>query len=231
MWQKNKERNILLIIERNNFKRDLGFINILAQTISARGYKIKWHSPSGANILFILDPQGKLSAFPSPVRKLIKGLLLIAKPYLWKHFVRRYFFKAHTPPQKTITERCEGLKHYIEKLGKGANVSILSRSAGGQVASMIADEVAIKKLICLGYPFKHPDKPIDPERFKHLETLKTPFLIIQGNTDMYGGAEIMDTYAFSPQVSVELVNTGHDFRISPAQWEVVTDRIKAFLAE
>src|SRR5882724_4943683 len=41
----------------------------------------------------------------------------------------------------------------IEKLGGGKQLVIGGKSLGGRIASMVADEMGVRGLICLGYPF------------------------------------------------------------------------------
>lgn len=114
--------------------------------------------------------------------------------------------------------------------GKNINLVVLARSAGGRIASMIADEAGIKKLICLGYPFKHPDLPAEVERFEHLPSVKTPFLILQGTDDVYGGREITSMYDLSPATSVKFIETSHEFRLNRQQWVEVLSDIKNFIS-
>lgn len=90
---------------------------------------------------------------------------------------------------------------------------------------MIADELQIKQLICLGYPFKHPEKKEEPGRYQHLKDLKTPFLIIQGTKDEYGGLGVTEKYELSPTIELFFVDTNHEFNISPEEWEKVQKKI------
>ena len=53
------------------------------------------------------------------------------------------------------------------------------KSLGGRIASLIADEAEVAGLICLGYPF-HPTGKPDQLRVEHLQAIKTPTLILQG---------------------------------------------------
>ena len=91
------------------------------------------------------------------------------------------------------------------------DIIIISRSSGCIIASQLADSLNISKVICLGYPFKHPDKSQEPHRYTHLETIKIPMLIIQGINDEYGGSEIIDKYFLSSRFEIYFINTNHDF--------------------
>src|SRR2546428_12449758 len=41
----------------------------------------------------------------------------------------------------------------------GSNVFIGGKSMGGRMASMVADELSVRGLVCLGYPFHPPGAP------------------------------------------------------------------------
>src|SRR5712691_2037708 len=64
----------------------------------------------------------------------------------------------------------------------GTDVAIGGKSMGGRMASMVADELGVRGLVCLGYPFHPPGKP-QQLRTKHLAALRTPTLIVQGERD------------------------------------------------
>ena len=117
------------------------------------------------------------------------------------------------------------LKKSIVKLGSQKEIIILSRSAGGRYASYIADEVNIKNIICLSYPFKHPNEGIEPDRYLHLINLKTPMLIIQGESDDYGGRDVKENYTLSPNIELFFVDANHEFSINNNDWERVLSKI------
>ena len=103
-------------------------------------------------------------------------------------------------------------KEVVEELGGGARLVIGGKSMGGRIASMVADEVGARGLLCLGYPF-HP--PGNPSRLRtaHLETLRTPALIIQGTRDTFGSKEEIAGYRLSPAIRIAFLEGGdHSFR-------------------
>ncbi|MBW2212344.1 MAG: dienelactone hydrolase family protein, partial [Deltaproteobacteria bacterium] len=86
------------------------------------------------------------------------------------------------------------------------------KSMGGRIASMIADEVGAAGVVCLGYPFHPPGKP-ERLRTAHLETLKTPTLIVQGTRDRLGADEEVATYSLSPSIDLTWMEDGdHSFK-------------------
>jgi predicted alpha/beta-hydrolase family hydrolase len=98
-------------------------------------------------------------------------------------------------------------KEVVERLGGGRKVVIGGKSMGGRIASMVADEVGARGLVCLGYPFHPPGRP-DKLRTKHLETLATPALIVQGTRDAFGTPEDVEGYALSDAIRVVWLEDG-----------------------
>ena len=98
-------------------------------------------------------------------------------------------------------------KEVVERLGGGGKVVIGGKSMGGRIASMVADEVGARGLVCLGYPFHPPGRP-DRLRTKHLETLATPALIVQGTRDAFGTPEDVAGYSLSEAIRVVWLEDG-----------------------
>ncbi|WP_150303405.1 alpha/beta family hydrolase [Pseudomonas saliphila] len=91
-------------------------------------------------------------------------------------------------------------------------VYIGGKSMGGRVASMLADELGAKALVCFGYPFHPPRKP-ERTRVEHLKDIVTPTLIVQGTRDPLGKPEDVEQYALAKQISMHWLGTGdHDFK-------------------
>lgn len=104
----------------------------------------------------------------------------------------------------------------VEQLAARGPLIIGGKSMGGRVASMVADELfregKIIGLVCLGYPFHPPDKP-GQLRTKHLETLATPTLIVQGTRDEFGTREEVPGYSLSSKIDLLWLEDGdHDLR-------------------
>ena len=98
-------------------------------------------------------------------------------------------------------------KEAVEKLGGGGRLVIGGKSMGGRIASMVADEVGARGLVCLGYPFHPPGRP-EKLRTKHLETLATPALVVQGTRDAFGTEEDVAGYRLSPAIRVVWLQDG-----------------------
>ena len=103
-------------------------------------------------------------------------------------------------------------RRVVEEHGGGANVFAGGKSMGGRMASMVADELGLRGLICLGYPFHPPGKP-EALRTSHLRSLRTPALIIQGTRDQFGTEAEVSAYELSPSIRIEWMKDGdHSFK-------------------
>ncbi len=100
----------------------------------------------------------------------------------------------------------------LAQVGHPGRLVIGGKSMGGRMASMIADEVGVAGLVCLGYPFHPPGKP-HQLRTEHLLALRTPTLVIQGERDPFGGPEEVADYALSEQIEFHWLPDGdHGFK-------------------
>ena len=120
----------------------------------------------------------------------------------------------------------------------GADTLVIGgKSMGGRIASMVADEMNVRGLVCLGYPFHGPGKPMNPERLAHLEGLKTPALFCQGTRDMLGSFEDVETYTLSNAITMHWLEDGdHGFKpreksgfTETAHWQSAIAAIIQFL--
>jgi hypothetical protein len=104
-------------------------------------------------------------------------------------------------------------KRAVAALGGGGKVVVGGKSMGGRIASMVADELGARGLVCLGYPF-HP--PGQPERLRtaHLADLHTPALIVQGTRDPFGLPEEVAAYTLSPAIELVWIPDG-DHSLKP----------------
>jgi predicted alpha/beta-hydrolase family hydrolase len=105
------------------------------------------------------------------------------------------------------------LEHFRKVVAEvGGRPFIGGKSMGGRMASMVADELNVAGLICLGYPFHPPGKP-EQLRTAHLSGLRTPALIVQGERDAFGTRPEVLGYSLSPAIRVEWLKDGdHSFK-------------------
>ena len=139
------------------------------------------------------------------------------------------------PPDREPVLRATWLR-VVEKLGAHGLV-IGGKSMGGRIASLVADDVGVAGLVCLGYPFHPVGKP-DQLRVQHLHTIKTPTLILQGERDAFGSREEVTGYKLSKAVKVLWIEDGdHSFKPRKASgqteqqnWEAALSEIENFFA-
>lgn len=121
-------------------------------------------------------------------------------------------------------------------------LAIGGKSMGGRVASLVADELyapgKIHALVCLGYPFHPPNMP-EKLRTAHLQTLRCPALIVQGERDPFGSRAEVEALTLSPAIEIAWSDDGdHDFGPRGASGFTrkgnlisAADRVAAFLSK
>jgi len=139
------------------------------------------------------------------------------------------------PPNPLPVLRATWLK-VIDQLGH-AGLIIGGKSMGGRIASLVADEAGVAGLVCLGYPF-HPVAKPDRLRVEHLQSIKTPTLIVQGERDPFGDRADVAGYALAAAVRIAWLPDG-DHDLKPRQssgatqrqtWEAAVEEIDRFVA-
>jgi len=100
----------------------------------------------------------------------------------------------------------------VDACGGGSRLVIGGKSMGGRIATMVADELGVRGVVCLGYPFHPAGKP-ERTRTRHLEGLRSPTLILQGERDTMGNTEDVAGYALSRAIRVHWLGDGdHSFK-------------------
>jgi hypothetical protein len=113
----------------------------------------------------------------------------------------------------SITERLDMIAEAVGRAGAGDEIFLIGRSAGARVATLFAAQnPRIQAVVCLFYPFRMPGRRLEPERFTHLATIRTPTLIWQGANDEYGGAELTEDYELSEAIRLRFVPGEHGLR-------------------
>lgn len=217
-------RRMVVIVSRENIRLDDGLMERLIVHLTGRGLTVARYLSQAAETARLIDPP-RIERWPLRLRQLWKSIRLLRHPRLWRHYLA-----SHRRMINSIDYRCESLRALIRWLGPDREILVLARSAGARVASLVADEMNVSRLLCLGYPFQHPEEGPDPARFAHLPAVRTPCLILQGDHDIYGGAEIAGRYALGPNMRLEFVPATHNFGLDEATWPQVLARIDAFLA-
>jgi len=117
---------------------------------------------------------------------------------------------ARKPPDREPVLR-QAWRDAVAVVGNAGELAIGGKSLGGRMASLVADELGVRALVCLGYPFHPPGQP-GKLRTAHLATLTTPTLIVQGTRDPFGTREEVAAYALSPAIRLHFLEDGdHSF--------------------
>lgn len=216
---------ILLMVGRDHWQKD-GPLNIqLLERLRRPGLRVAWEDPATAWVHAWQDWSRRHPDLPGWLRPLgLRGAQLayaLAHPSYLAYLRRR--------GRRTLEDRCASLAHTVRALAQQGEVIVFARSSGGRVASLVADALPLAHIVCLGYPFRHPEAGDEPARYRHLATLRTPMLIVQGRHDVYGGAEVARRYPLSPQVRLRVVEADHDFRLDAAQADQIVALIEAEL--
>ena len=127
-----------------------------------------------------------------------------------------YMAKRRVDGKRRGPDRAEKLiarfKEVIAEVGDASTLFVGGKSMGGRIASMIADDVGAAGCVCLGYPFHPPGKP-ERLRTAHLETLRTPTLIVQGTRDTFGVRDEVESYDLSDSIELAWMEDGdHSFK-------------------
>ncbi|GAB6051600.1 alpha/beta fold hydrolase [Magnetospira thiophila] len=136
----------------------------------------------------------------------------------------------------------ETWRQVIESLGGPGRLVIGGKSMGGRMASLLAADLEaehkpVRGLVCLGYPFHGPGRPIGPNRLDHMLTLSTPALICQGERDSMGTRAEIESYGLPPAVQTHFLADGdHGFKPRKASgytemqnWQQAIEQVAAFM--
>jgi len=177
---------------------------------------------SSNNVIFIIGRSNSYK-YSAPLENILNKIS--CENYLviwsnWPNHEKDFEFNAYL-------QQCKGLLVF---LGHHRSITILSHSVGGRIAANLTHQVHIKRIICFGFPFKHPEEPEDKRRTEVLEGTQTPFLIFQGRFDEYGGTDVREKYQFSTSVEIIHVDSNHDYEnLSNSDWDIVSSNIGQFI--
>lgn len=161
---------------------------------------------------------GIASPFFESIMELLAAHNLAATGFEFGYMSARRTGGTKRPPPKaeTLTSEYRDVVRSLAKHRKKKLKPVIGgKSLGGRVASLIADELyaggEIAGLVCLGYPFHPPHIP-EKLRTAHLETLKCPALIVQGERDPFGSRSEVEALPLSNSIKIVWIDDGdHDF--------------------
>jgi len=182
-------RTFVVVLGRTNYAKRSGLVDSVIRDLEAASHIVRPFRPTEQ----WLDERFTASRAAgfcqrSPrvgpvVKKLAKLAILLRRPSRWDYLLG----SAENPAELPSCDR-RRLRTLIRNADAGA-VCLLAHSAGGIVASLTASEPSVTRLVCFGYPFRHPERPDEPYRTAHLPSVTKPFLIVQGDQDEYGTAD------------------------------------------
>lgn len=128
-------------------------------------------------------------------------------PYMAR---RRQTGKKSPPDQAPVL--LDSFREQLLSFEHPEQVFIGGKSLGGRMASVLATELCVAGVVCLGYPFHPPGKP-ERTRLDHLPDLRAPMLIGQGERDPLGSREEVASYALPAGIALHWLPDGdHDLK-------------------
>ena len=124
------------------------------------------------------------------------------------------------------TVRARTLYAVIEALNEPT--ILIGRSSGARTITKFAHSHpdSVVACICFAYPFQAVGQPPEDWRTKHLQTLATPTLIIQGTRDRFGHSELSTRFALDPHTEVLFVDADHESRYNDEDWKRIGSKIE-----
>jgi pimeloyl-ACP methyl ester carboxylesterase len=110
-------------------------------------------------------------------------------------------------------------------------VILVGRSSGTRIITKFAEQNPDKVVacICFAYPFQAVGHPPEDWRTKHLRTLVTPTLIIQGTRDRYGHSELETRFDLNPHTEVLYVDADHESDYTNEDWERIGSEVEKLI--
>lgn len=176
-----------------------------------------WDRPTGAARATLILAHGAGapmdSEFMTQMAQLLaaRGISVLRFEFAYMQ-ARRVDGKKRPPnPQAQLLEQWREVYTQVRQQVAGP-LAIGGKSMGGRMASMLADELGVDALVCLGYPFYAAGKPEKP-RVAHLAQLRAPTLIIQGERDALGNRQAVAGYQLSESITLHwLAAADHDLK-------------------
>lgn len=166
-----------------------------------------WDGPRN-NPLRLVLAHGAGTGMNSPfMRDVARGLAALGVTVV--RFEFPYMVRGAKVPDRAPV-LLDSYREVARELGRDHSLAALyigGKSMGGRMASMVADELGVRGVVCFGYPF-HPPGQLEKLRTAHLAELRTPCLIVQGTRDTFGTQEEVAGYNLSRRIRFHWVETG-----------------------
>lgn len=180
----------IILIGRNNHSKRSDVLVRVATALEREGFAVQWFISDRLSAAAQIDK--KLVRFSPAIatsvhrrdglwrwvlRRVVKSILVLSRKERWK------FVGALFRPEPFTTAQELGL--FLDRL-PFEKVHLLTHSAGGIAATRSWENAKVASICCFGYPFKHPERPPEPYRTRHLAKVAKPLVIMQGTHDEYG---------------------------------------------
>ena len=227
-----KTSKIILLIGREHLEKDSYLYTDILSEI--KGIKFDVFNESYSYFRKRVYPY-IAKVIPRFIRKqpIIISLYLQIEEKFYSIILNPIDYKMHIAFQKNpndISLRIEKLARRLNNIPRDTEITLIGRSAGAIVATMVSLQHPIHKIISLGYPFKHPDFEEEAYRHEHLLQVNTPMLIIQGLQDIYGGKEIEKKYHFNSNTTIVFEDINHDFELTEENRIRILKNIEQFIS-
>lgn len=123
---------------------------------------------------------------------------------------RRHTGKKRPPDREPVL--AEAFRAVIGRAGAG-RIVVGGKSMGARIAAGLTDETDACGLLCFGFPFHAPGKPVGA-RADALRSTRVPTLILQGSRDPFGTRADVSRYRLAPAVRVHFLEDG-DHSLKP----------------
>jgi predicted alpha/beta-hydrolase family hydrolase len=228
------ESGTIIVAGRSNRARASDTFLRIAEQLRAGGYSVVWfesaRTAASRRIDGAIEARWPALAAPEPdklplhrraMRFAVKSALALASAD------RRDFVGAAILSRPVMAAR--ELGRFLDTMPAG-RVHLLTHSAGGVAATMLAAHPRIDRIVCFGYPFRHPDRPPERYRTAHLAAVRRPLLVLQGTADEYG-ADPDRFGAFLPAgAQIVTLDCNHDYSALPqAEFDKAWSAVSGFL--
>lgn len=217
-------QRVVILVGRDDFPKDEVLLSGLIDFLRDHGWSVGQWVSHHEETRRLTRPSFVLS-WPRPARALVIAPLLLLQPRRWRYFIPGSWARA-----ASVEARADALLSTLRHLSH-EEVFLVGRSAGARVATLIADAAGARGVVALGYPFENPKEGPNPDRYRHLASLGSRLLVIQGAHDEYGGRGAVENYSLSATGRLELVDTDHSMTMDESSWRNVRKQIVDFLAE
>jgi pimeloyl-ACP methyl ester carboxylesterase len=211
-----KNKQIILLVGRENLEKDSHLFTDVFDHLRTLPYSI-FYDPN--DVIRHLVQHSFFTYVPKFIRQAawlrkIVRTTVIAFVFFKQGLFSSSYIKAFRTNPNDINLRMIALASQLKKFPVNTKITLIGRSAGAILATKVSLEFPIQQIICLGYPFKHPEKAEETYRFEHLVDVNTPTLIIQGERDAYGGREILEKYPMNTSIQIIFEDLDHDFTLT-----------------